>query len=63
MTLLEEKIKKESVVGFRVYSCGECGVEVLVPQGKLPKKIICECDKDMELVDVVVLDIGRIWRV
>jgi DNA-directed RNA polymerase subunit RPC12/RpoP len=63
MTLLEEKIKKESVVGFRVYSCGECGVEVLVPQGKLPKRIECECGKDMELNDVIVLDIEKIWRV
>jgi len=63
MTLLEEKIKKESVVGFRVYSCGECGTEVLVPQGKLPQKIICECGKDMELVDVVVLSVEKLWRV
>lgn len=52
MTRFEESFKKYKSMVFLVFSCAECGTEVLVPHNsKIPLILDCSCKKPMYLAD------------
>lgn len=55
MTRIEEKIKNGEAIGFLIFSCGECGEEVLVPHYSKIPSLICDCRKPMLVADDIIL--------